>query len=72
MKQPRVTYDSVGIEVSNFSDETLPVGSGTLYRPAAFFLTIFQDRDLRVIYWCPSMAVMCKWISESHSWSWEF
>jgi len=48
MKQPRVTYDSVGIEVANFSDEKLSVGSGTLYAQL-FFKGIFQDRGLRVI-----------------------
>jgi hypothetical protein len=36
MKQPRVTYDSVGIEVATFSDENLSVGSSTLYRHAVF------------------------------------
>jgi len=48
MKQPRSTYDSVGIEVATFSDEKLPVGSGTLYAQL-FFKTIFQDRGLHVI-----------------------
>jgi hypothetical protein len=37
MKQPRVTYDSIGIEVATFSDEKLSIGSCTLYRHAGFF-----------------------------------
>jgi hypothetical protein len=31
MKQSRATYDSVDIEIATFSDETLSVGSSTLY-----------------------------------------
>jgi hypothetical protein len=42
MKQPRVTYDSVGIEVATFSNEKLSVGSGTLYRLAVFFKQFFK------------------------------
>jgi hypothetical protein len=42
MKQPRVTYDSVGIEVATFSDEKLSIGSSTLYRHAGFFKQFFK------------------------------
>jgi len=42
MEQPRVTYDSVGIEVATFSDEKLSVGSSTLYRHAVLFFHSFS------------------------------